>query len=407
MADILSLNNTARSDESVTDIQYHSYSPYTTSFNYNDEIRIVIQQQDLYTLPSESYIHLEGELRRKGAPPVVGADLVPTPEGSNFFIAHMFSDIRYEINGFEVDRCKNPGIVGLLKGYSSISSNDNRWTNISSFKVDEVGAKASIECRIPLNMFLGFAEDYKKIVMNAKQELILCRNRNDLNCFHGATDNLEIVVKKITWKIPHVQVSDHAKLMLLRNIEKSRPIPLTFRSWDLYEYPALPRADKHMWSVKTSNHLNKPRYIIVGFQTNRGYDITKDASLFDHCDISDIKVHLNSNTYPYESMNCNFADDTYMQAFLNYMNFRKSYYHDGSSVQNGPYFNFSEYKAYSPIFVIDCSRQNEAVKSSMVDIRLEITARKAFPSNTTAYCLVIHDNIVTYNPYTNVVNRIV
>ena len=30
-------------------------------------------------------------------------------------------------------------------------------------------------------MILGFAEDYRKIVVNAKHELILMRSRNDLN----------------------------------------------------------------------------------------------------------------------------------------------------------------------------------------------------------------------------------
>lgn len=43
MSDILSINNSIRSDESITGFQYHTYGPYTTSFNYNDEIRITIQ----------------------------------------------------------------------------------------------------------------------------------------------------------------------------------------------------------------------------------------------------------------------------------------------------------------------------------------------------------------------------
>ena len=33
------------------------------------------------------------------------------------------------------------------------------------------------EVVIPLSMILGFAEDYRKIVMNAKHELILVRSR--------------------------------------------------------------------------------------------------------------------------------------------------------------------------------------------------------------------------------------
>ena len=35
---------------------------------------------------------------------------------------------------------------------------------------------------VPLNMLLGFSEDYKRVVVNARHELILIRARNDYNC---------------------------------------------------------------------------------------------------------------------------------------------------------------------------------------------------------------------------------
>lgn len=403
MSDILNINSVVRSDESITGIQYHSYSPYTTSFSYNDEIRIVLQQQDLNTLPCDSYIYIQGSIARKNA-----QDQTPLPTLANFAPAHMFSDIRYEINGFEIDRCKNVGITGLMKGYPSLSPSNVGSTTASGFLTTAVNTNipGTFEYRVPLNMLLGFAEDYKKIVMHVKQELILVRNRNDINCFIGEHDNVKIAITKIQWKIPHVHVSDHSKLMLLKTVERKQPIPLAFRSWDLYEYPALPLTDKHMWSIKTSNNLNKPRYVIVGFQTARNRIIASNASYFDHCKITDLKVHLNAESFPYENMNLNFESNMYMQAFLNFAMFKKSYYYNDADHQY-TLNNYNDFKAHVPLFVIDCSRQNEAIKSSMVDIRLEITAKENFPANTTAYCLVIHDNIITYNPYTSVVARTV
>lgn len=399
MSDILNVNGAVRSDESITGIQFHSYSPYTTTCNYNDEIRIVIQQQDLYTLPCESYIHIEGEIKRKVAAAV---DVIPALV--KFATGHLFSDIRYEINGFEIDRCKNAGITGVMKGNTSLSPSDVCTMSTSGFSVPVGDILKKFEYSIPLKMLFGFAEDYKKIIMHAKQELILVRNRNDINCFVGANDNVKIDITKIQWKIPHIQVSDHSKLMLLKTIDRNQPIPLTFRSWELYEMPALPQTDKHMWAVKTSNNLNKPRYIIVGFQTGRDRAIARNASEFDHCDISDLKLHLNSASFPYENMNLNFGLGLHMQAFIDYAMFKRSYYHNESDYQN-TLLNYNEFKDNGPLFVIDCARQNESIKSSMVDIRLEITARANFPARTTAYCLVIHDNIITYNPFTGIVNR--
>lgn len=395
MSGILNLSNGVHADDSITGIQYHSYNSYTSSFGYSDEIRIVVQQQDLYTLPCDSYIFIEGEVKRKNV-----ADVTALPVASHFFPGFMFEDIRYEINGFEIDRCKNVGITSCMKGYTSFSDNQHDL-GPSGWGVQGV-IEAKFTFSIPLKMFMGFFEDYRKIIMNVKQELILIRKRNDVDCFTG-NDNLKIVIDKIHWKVPHVNVSDHARLSLLKNIEQKRSIPLAFRSWELYEYPALPQTDKHIWSVKTSSHLNKPRYVIVGFQTGRTNTAAMDASVFDHRDVSDVKLHLNSESYPYENMNLNFDQNHYITAYLNFAKFQDSYYQ--GQQRNGTAWSYGQFKERPTLFVIDCSRQNESIKSSMVDVRLEISARKIFPPNTTAYCLIIHDNIITYNPYTNIVNR--
>ncbi|EZA55740.1 hypothetical protein X777_04159, partial [Ooceraea biroi] len=60
-----------------------------------------------------------------------------------------------------------------------------------------------------------------------------------------------------------------------------------------------------------------------------------------------------------------------------------------------------------PLVVIDCSRQNEAVKSSTVDVRIEFDCRRNVPPETTASCLILHDSVVEYNPLTSVVRRVV
>ena len=82
-----------------------------------------------------------------------------------------------------------------------------------------------------------------------------------------------------------------------------------------------------------------------------------------------------------------------------YANFREQYYEKECS----PYFTISEFLEKSPIVVIDCSKQNDSVKSGAVDVRLEIEADENFPDGTIAYCLIIHDRIVEYTPLTNLV----
>ena len=52
MTDILNIKDEPIFDDRIVKIETHTYSPFAnTTFGYSDEIRIPIQQQDLYTLP--------------------------------------------------------------------------------------------------------------------------------------------------------------------------------------------------------------------------------------------------------------------------------------------------------------------------------------------------------------------
>lgn len=62
MNSILNIGQDIQYDNSIMKLEYRSYAPFLNSFNNNDEIRISIQNQDLYILPSESFIYVEGRL---------------------------------------------------------------------------------------------------------------------------------------------------------------------------------------------------------------------------------------------------------------------------------------------------------------------------------------------------------
>lgn len=415
--EILDLRAPIAYNDTITNIEYHAYNPFTNSFNYNDEIRIVIQNQDLYVLPHKSYIYVEGTVV-VNAPPTAapGADnavvaaanaaRVP-PNFVNNAAAFLFDEIRYELNGFQLDVCKNVGITSTLKGYISFTPHDiARMGNAGWNKNSNTPATAgSINFCIPLKSIFGFAEDYQNILMNAKHELILLRSRNDVNALVGDNNISTININKVQWHVPHVSVSDAQKLRLLRIIDKQLDVPLNYRTWELFEYPVLPTNDKHIWSVKASSQLNTPRFVVIAFQTDRNNRIQADKSRFDHCELSDLKVYLNSECYPYESLNVNFTTRQIAVLYDMYARFQESFYHDRPASCAAPMLTLNEFRTNAPIVVVDCSRQNEVLKKGIIDIRIEFRTRQNIPANTAAYCLIVHDNLVAYNPYTNIVSR--
>ncbi|KAJ8970335.1 hypothetical protein NQ317_017553 [Molorchus minor] len=58
-------------------------------------------------------------------------------------------------------------------------------------------------------------------------------------------------------------------------------------------------------------------------------------------------------------------------------------------------------KVASTLYVIDCSKRNDAIKTSTIDIKLEIESRKSLPANTKA-CIVVHDRILESLPLSGV-----
>ncbi|XP_015127111.1 uncharacterized protein LOC107048459 [Diachasma alloeum] len=262
-------------------------------------------------------------------------------------------------------------------------------------------AHGYFDISVPLSLILGFAEDYQKVIVNAKHELIITRSKTDINAIlqgpitaDNPAENYKITLQKMEWLIPYVKVSDERKIKLLNFIAKDTPITMDFRTLELYEYPLLPAASKHVWVVKTSNQLEKPRYIILGFQTGRRNTLTANASRFDHCNMRDVKLFLNSQSYPYGNLNLDIDHNQYSTLYNMFVNFQDSYY--GKEAE--PLMNRSEFLGKAPLFVIDCSKHNEYLNSGPVDIRLEFESTTPFPPNTSAYCLILHDRIVEYNP---------
>ncbi|KAK5647059.1 hypothetical protein RI129_005523 [Pyrocoelia pectoralis] len=397
---ILDVNEKVLVDNRIINYEYHTHQPYTNRFGNNDEIRIPIQE-DMCTLPSQSHLYIEGKLLRQDGTASLTAKFV------NNGIAFLFSEIRYEINGIVVDSTSKVGLSSTMKALISLTPNDStRYQNSGWFPTAN-NATASATGRfnvcIPLQMLLGFAEDYRKVVLNIRQELVLIRSNtdNDAVISPNADEALKVDIEKIYWKVPHIIPALAEELALTKYIDKSSDTQIAFRSWETHLYPALPQTDKHTWAIKTATSLETPRYIIIGFQTDRDGKVDKDASKFDHCDIKNVRVFLNTERYPYDNLNINYGNNRYATLYEMYAKFQSSYY----DTDNRPLFTPQQFKESAPLIVVDCSNQKEGLNSKSVVLRVEFETNSNIAHNTTAYCLILHDRVFTYNALTKAVRQ--
>ncbi|XP_070167775.1 uncharacterized protein [Polyergus mexicanus] len=303
MTDIFNIEGEPVFDDRIVKIETRTYNPCAnTTFEHSDEIRIPIQQQDLYTLPYESFLYIEGKLKINK--PAEGIDLVL----GNNCVAFMYDEIRYELDGMEIDRSRNVGITSTLKN----------------------------------------------LVINARHELILIRSRNDNNCLIGNLV-LEPVIDifKIQWRMPHVVLNAINKLSMLRALESGQYLSMGFRSWDLYEFPLLQRTTKHSWPIKPATQLEKPRYVVFVLQTGRKNVMSEDTSRFDDCKLTNVKLYLNSECYPYDDMNLDFDKNRWSILYDTYQRFCKNYY--GYEYLE-PSLTVTQFLRNGPFVIIDCSR---------------------------------------------------
>ncbi|KYN42486.1 hypothetical protein ALC56_03032 [Trachymyrmex septentrionalis] len=386
MTDILNIKSEPVFDDRIVKIETHTYNPFAnTTFGYSDEIRIPIQQQDLYTLPYESFLYVEGKLTKNKV--VQGASV----SLGNNCVAFIFDEIRYELNGVEIDRNRNVGITSTIKNYVTVSSDRSVILRNAGWDAQTTAAGYFNFC-VPLYVLLGFCEDYRRVVINARHELILIRARNDNNCLTGdSTTEPTLELFKVQWRMPHVLLSEINKLSILRALESGRYLSMAFRSWDLYEFPLLQSTTKHSWAIKTASQLEKPRYVIFAMQTGRKNIMSEDASRFDHCKLTNAKLYLNTECYPYDDLNLDFDKNRCAILYDFYARFCKGYYGYEYLESN---LTFTTFLRNGPFVIINCSRQNESVKSGTV--RLDFECKENVPANTTAYCLIIHDRVVQY-----------
>ena len=209
----------------------------SSSLNINDEIRIAVQAQDLNVLPSKSSLHITGRLTKANGIAVAATTQLVNVVEVNNGICFLFDELRYELNGVEIDRSRYAGLTSLMKGYASLTSGKaHSLENAGWYHAQETGrqtdANGYFDVNIPLKMLLGFFEDYNKIVVNARHELILRRTNTDNNAIiQTEAEEFKISLIKVKWLLPHVRVADHIKIPLLNLIKADKTLTLPFRTW--------------------------------------------------------------------------------------------------------------------------------------------------------------------------------
>ena len=441
MADILQITEDIPVDDSIYDYEYKEYNPIVGTNLNRGSIVLTIESQDIYTHPAESFLIIDGRLRRQTAPnnPVDPNDPLRY-ENADFVslinngMMYLFSDVRFHLASHEIEVLQNPGqattILGLLKypddfiksqGLNQLWFKDENNGNAeyreaqaeynNGFKIRQdyiirkPNPSGTFSFKIPLKHFLGFCEDYRKILYGMQQRLTLTRTNDNNTIFKTAATAIGVVeIEKIRWFMPHVIPSDAYRLQLDKIIEKKEKIPVGYRMLQCDSTQVPENQKTFTWRLGVKSSPDIPRFIIVGFQSNKNNNQDQNPAIFNNLYVRNIYVTLNTKRYPDTDYDTDFTKNQYSRIYGDATLFRKKFYNMDELVSNSG-IEPMDYKNLYPLYLFDVSKQSEKLKTSVSDIHVKAffdnapapagggAAPNNPPVNTMAYAVIISDRL--------------
>src|SRR5437870_1945403 len=392
--DVLILQTKVLVDNSIERKDYKTFIPQSKAdFNiFGHTIEIRIPASDAYYIPSQSYIEVKGQLVRNDNNNAYPADAQIAL--INNAVMYMFSSIEYRLGGQIMETLNFPGQTTSMLGYliypddfnssaglkqcwskdttSSADSNEfgvsvaapaagyrptrndnfNQGFAIRKKLLMSSDPRGNFSFIIPFSHIFGFSE-YDKVLYNMEHILKFTRALDDLP-IHRANGVAagKIVLSDIRWVIPQVIPSPVKRTQLLELVKNKALIPLHFcaRSDDHTTVNANVRSFN--WMLNSSAGVEKPRWIILAFQTDKTRTQEQNPAIFDHVNLTSACVKLNGDRYPSDYIDIDFAKNDFVKLYDMAENFKKDYYGINNLI-GGTQIDLLSYKNLYPIIVFD------------------------------------------------------
>ncbi|XP_065668183.1 uncharacterized protein LOC136088404 [Hydra vulgaris] len=286
-SDILNFTEIPTVDDGIKRFEFYEYEPIArTHLNSTGEIRINIEQQDLFTLPSEAYLLFEGRLLNLDRTAYANADAVAL---TNNGIMHLFSEIIYQLSNQNIESVYFPGQATTMLGMLKYPNDFQLAQGLNQLWYKDSSTTAVLADN-------SGKSDTGAIFRNALAA--------------AGKVNLD----KISLFMPHVIPSDLERVNIYKSIEPKVTLPVTFRARQC-DTITVPQSTTFSWRLSVKTSPEKLRYIIVGFQTNKDGNPEVNSSIFDHCDLKNMYIILNQAKYPAADYNLSFPNHQFSRAY--------------------------------------------------------------------------------------------
>ena len=233
----------------------------------------------------------------------------------------------------------------------------NQCKRDSQLKGDYIAAqRGHMYLMIKMSDLIGFVNDLEKTIYGLGFKLILKRNNKDralyrVNANPGAVANDgNIDIKDISWCVPSIDPSNDKRIIVQKGLIKKNNVDFSYYERKTF-YKNVPNATNFLFDLGTESGIERPQYIMVGFENKNVSEQTHDASTFDIMNITECYCKIGSEFYPEDRMNINYGTNNYNEAFKEIVSFNKDY--SGLPHNIKPYINHRTFKSSFRIYVFD------------------------------------------------------
>ena len=132
------------------------------------------------------------------------------------------------------------------------------------------------------------------------------------------------------------------------------------------------------------------------FQTDKSGNQQRNPSIFDHCNLTNIFMMLNSRRYPeIDYDDTNFTQQKFSRVYGDAAAFWTKFYNVEELISS-PNITPADYKELFPKFVFDVTKQSEKLKNSVTDIQIKPQFSANVAANIEAFAVVISDKSLIF-----------
>ena len=169
---------------------------------------------------------------------------------------------------------------------------------------------------VKMRDLFGFVNDLKKIINGLGFKLILKRNNNDralyrINANPGAVaSDANIKIRDISWCVPSIEPRNDNRIIVQKGLSKKNNVDFSYYERKTF-YKNVPNATNFLFDLGMESGMERPQYLIIGFENKNANEQTHDASTFHKINVTEGYCKICSEFYPEDRMNINYGTNIY------------------------------------------------------------------------------------------------